>query len=372
MDVLRTGVSVMGCVRPEPASHGEETARAIADLLLASLPSMLLYWHHYTCNRLRIDVETDDDSIAAHFLHLLHGKRPRPDWVAAMQTSLVLYAEHEFNASTFTARVIAGTGSDLYSCVTGAIGALKGPKHGGANEVALEIQERYNSPAEAEQTAHCMAFDLPHSDDCFVQAFPAETTEAFLEGHVHALEYFGAPCPHFPVGHDIGGGRGGDFLVTPLFPFGSSFSNPFFPPFSGRPRSRRGRRGGIFWLPPFCVRIPPFRSLPAYQELVSGGLTPSRTHLDNKQNKRFIVSPRLSVDHGSGVPVGVSLGIFSPTPKSRKMRTCRWNSPILPYVNPNPPRSLISWLTERVPTSSLTPLAPNCGAGSIATKTKKG
>jgi 2-methylcitrate synthase len=149
MDVLRTGVSVMGCVRPEPASHGEETARAIADLLLASLGSMLLYWHHYARNGLKIDVETDDDSIAAHFLHLMHGKRPQPEWVAAMQTSLILYAEHEFNASTFTARVIAGTGSDLYSCVTGAIGALKGPKHGGANEVALEIQERYNSPAEA-------------------------------------------------------------------------------------------------------------------------------------------------------------------------------------------------------------------------------
>jgi 2-methylcitrate synthase len=151
MDVLRTGVSVMGCVRPEPESHGEETARAIADLLLASLGSMLLYWHHYARHGLRIDVETDDDSIAAHFLHLLHARRPAQEWVAAMQTSLVLYAEHEFNASTFTARVIAGTGSDLYSCVTGAIGALKGPKHGGANEVALEIQERYASPAEAEE-----------------------------------------------------------------------------------------------------------------------------------------------------------------------------------------------------------------------------
>jgi 2-methylcitrate synthase len=151
MDVLRTGVSVLGCVRPEAEDHNETGARAIADGLLASLASMLLYWHHYARNGRRIEVERYNDSIAAHFLHLLHGKEPSAEWVAAMQTSLILYAEHEFNASTFTARVIAGTGSDLYSCIVGAIGALKGPKHGGANEVALQIQNRYRSADEAER-----------------------------------------------------------------------------------------------------------------------------------------------------------------------------------------------------------------------------
>ena len=150
MDVLRTGVSVLGCVLPESEGHGDAGVRAIADTLLASLGSMLLYWHHYARNGRRIEVERFEDSIAAHFLHLLHGEKPRPEWTRAMQTSLILYAEHEFNASTFTARVIAGTGSDLYSCIAGAIGALKGPKHGGANEVALEIQERYGSADEAE------------------------------------------------------------------------------------------------------------------------------------------------------------------------------------------------------------------------------
>ena len=151
MDVLRTGVSVLGCVHPEAEDHSDAGARAIADGLLASLPSMLLYWHHFARNGgRRIEVETGDDSIAAHFLHLLHGKPPSDEWIAAMQTSLILYAEHEFNASTFTARVIAGTGSDLYSCIAGAIGALKGPKHGGANEVALQIQRRYRSADEAE------------------------------------------------------------------------------------------------------------------------------------------------------------------------------------------------------------------------------
>jgi 2-methylcitrate synthase len=150
MDVLRTGVSVLGCVRPEGEDHDDAGARAIADTLLASLGSMLLYWHHYARNGRRIEVERFEDSIAAHFLHLLHGEKPRPEWTRAMQTSLILYAEHEFNASTFTARVIAGTGSDLYSCIAGAIGALKGPKHGGANEVALEIQQRYGSTDEAE------------------------------------------------------------------------------------------------------------------------------------------------------------------------------------------------------------------------------
>ncbi len=150
MDVLRTGVSLMGCVRPEAADHNEAGARDIADALMASLPSMLLYWHHYARNGKRIEVDADSESRAEHFLHLLHGKPPSAEWIHAMQVSMVLYAEHEFNASTFTARVIAGTGSDLYSCVTGAIGALKGPKHGGANEVALEIQQRYATADEAE------------------------------------------------------------------------------------------------------------------------------------------------------------------------------------------------------------------------------
>lgn len=150
MDVLRTGVSVLGCVRPEAEDHSEAGARAIADALLASLPSMLVYWFHFARSGQRIEVERGVDSIAAHFLHLLHGRPPSPEWTRAMQVSLILYAEHEFNASTFTARVIAGTGSDLYSCVGGAIGALKGPKHGGANEAALEIQSRYASPEESE------------------------------------------------------------------------------------------------------------------------------------------------------------------------------------------------------------------------------
>ena len=150
MDVLRTAVSVLGCVRPEDPRLDEMAARAIAEALLASLPSMLLYWFHFARRGKRIEVETRDDSIAAHFLHLLHGSAPSAEFTAAMQISLILYAEHEFNASTFTARVIAGTGSDMYSSITGAIGALKGPKHGGANEVALAIQRRYGSPEDAE------------------------------------------------------------------------------------------------------------------------------------------------------------------------------------------------------------------------------
>ena len=150
MDVLRTGVSVLGCLRPEAEDHNEAGARDIADALLASQPSMLLYWHHFARNGKRIAVDADSEPLAAHFLHLLHGRPPSMEWVQAMQVSLILYAEHEFNASTFTARVIAGTGSDIYSCVAGAIGALKGPKHGGANEVALVIQQRYASPAEAD------------------------------------------------------------------------------------------------------------------------------------------------------------------------------------------------------------------------------
>ena len=150
MDVMRTGVSALGCQMPEKDDHNLAGARDIADRLMASLGPMLLYWYHYSHNGRRIEVETDDDSIAAHFLHLLHGREPSELWTRAMHTSLNLYAEHEFNASTFTARVIAGTGSDMYSAITGAIGALRGPKHGGANEVAFEIQKRYANPDEAE------------------------------------------------------------------------------------------------------------------------------------------------------------------------------------------------------------------------------
>jgi 2-methylcitrate synthase len=150
MDVMRTGCSVMGSCMPEKESHPASEARNIVDKLMASFGSMLLYWYHYAHNGKRIDVETDDDSIGAHFLHLLHGEAPRESWVRAMHTSLNLYAEHEFNASTFTARVVAGTESDMYSAITAAIGALRGPKHGGANEEAFRTQSRYNSPDEAE------------------------------------------------------------------------------------------------------------------------------------------------------------------------------------------------------------------------------
>jgi 2-methylcitrate synthase len=150
MDVMRTGVSALGCVLPEAADHDEPGAREIADQLLASLGSILLYWFHYAHHGRTIDVETDDDSIGGHFLHLLHGTPPSESFVRAMHTSLILYAEHEFAASTFTARSIASTGSDFYSAITGAIGALRGPKHGGANEVAFEIQERYAGPQDAE------------------------------------------------------------------------------------------------------------------------------------------------------------------------------------------------------------------------------
>jgi 2-methylcitrate synthase len=151
MDVLRTGCSVLGTVYPERDDHAVSGARDIADRLMASFGSMLLYWHHYSRDRRRIEVETDDDSIGGHFLTLLHGKPAKPLWVKAMHTSLNLYAEHEYNASTFAARVVAGTGSDMYSAVTGAIGALKGPKHGGANEVGFEVMNRYESPAAAER-----------------------------------------------------------------------------------------------------------------------------------------------------------------------------------------------------------------------------
>jgi 2-methylcitrate synthase len=150
MDVLRTGVSALGCALPEKDDHGGAGARDIADRLLASLGSMLCYWYHASHSGKRIEVETEDDSIGGHFLNLLHGKAASKSWVRAMHTSLILYAEHEFNASTFTARVIAGTGSDMHSCIAGAIGALRGPKHGGANEVAFDIQKRYDSAEAAE------------------------------------------------------------------------------------------------------------------------------------------------------------------------------------------------------------------------------
>jgi 2-methylcitrate synthase len=150
MDVMRTGVSALGCALPEKEDHNHPGARDIADRLMASLGSILMYWYHYAVNGKRIDVETDDDSIGGHILHLLHGRAPSALWERAMHTSLILYAEHEFNASTFAARVIAGTGSDMYSCVAGAIGALRGPKHGGANEAAFDIQGRYDTPDQAE------------------------------------------------------------------------------------------------------------------------------------------------------------------------------------------------------------------------------
>lgn len=150
MDVMRIGISLLAAWLPEKEGHGIDAAREVADRLLASFGSILLYWYHYSHSGRRITLMTDDDSIGEHFLHLLHGRKPDKLWVQAMHTSLILYAEHEFNASTFTARVIAGTGSDMYSAIAGAIGALKGPKHGGANEVAFDIQSRYDTPDEAE------------------------------------------------------------------------------------------------------------------------------------------------------------------------------------------------------------------------------
>jgi 2-methylcitrate synthase len=150
MDVMRTGVSALGCVLPEKDDQNQTGARDIADRLMASLGSMLLYWYHFSHHGRRIEVETEDDSIGGHFLHLLHGHKPSDLFVRAMHTSLILYAEHEFNASTFTCRVVAGTGADMYSAITAGIGALRGPKHGGANEVSFEIQSRYANPDEAE------------------------------------------------------------------------------------------------------------------------------------------------------------------------------------------------------------------------------
>ena len=150
MDVMRTAASTLGSLAPEKEGHAIEGARDIADRLIACFGSMLLYWYHFASNGRRIQVETNDDSIGGHFLHLLHGVPPSPEHVRAMHTSLNLYAKHEFNASTFTARVIAGTGADFYSAIVGAIGALKGPKHGGANEFSFEVQNRYATPDEAE------------------------------------------------------------------------------------------------------------------------------------------------------------------------------------------------------------------------------
>ena len=151
MDVMRTAVSALGCILPEREDHNHPGARDIIDRLMANLGSMLLYWFHWSQHGRRIAVETDDDSIGAHFLHLLHGRPCSAEWERAMHTSLILYAEHEFNASTFAARVVAGTGADMYSALTAGIGALRGPKHGGANEVALDIQNRYTTAGEAEQ-----------------------------------------------------------------------------------------------------------------------------------------------------------------------------------------------------------------------------
>jgi len=150
MDVLRTGVSVLGTIEAEKEDHSKAGAQKIADRLMASMGSMLLYWYHYSHHGKRINTETDDDSIGGHFLRLLHGKKPSEAAVRAMHTSLILYAEHEFNASTFACRVIAGTGSDMYSAICGGIGALRGPKHGGANEFAFEVLSRYRDPNQAE------------------------------------------------------------------------------------------------------------------------------------------------------------------------------------------------------------------------------
>ena len=150
MDVMRTGCSVLGACLPEKEDQAAAEARNIIDRLVASFGSMLLYWYHFAVNGRRIEVETDDDTVGGHFLHLLHGRPPSASWVRAMHTSLILYAEHEFNASTFAARVVAGTNSDMYSAITGAIGALRGPKHGGANEAAFRIQSRYDNADEAE------------------------------------------------------------------------------------------------------------------------------------------------------------------------------------------------------------------------------
>jgi len=150
MDVMRTGCAMLGTLEPEAADRNIDAAKDLGDRLIACFGSILLYWYHFSHFGNRVETVTDDDSIAAHFLHVLHGEKPSQLHIDAMNTSLVLYAEHEFNASTFTARVIAGTLSDMYSCITGAIGALRGAKHGGANEAAMEIIARYENADEAE------------------------------------------------------------------------------------------------------------------------------------------------------------------------------------------------------------------------------
>ena len=149
MEVVRTACSVTGCFSPEPADHNAMAARHAVDRLMASMGSILLYWHYYHHSGERIDLETGNDSIAGHFLQLLHRREPDAMQLRAMHTALILYAEHELNASTFAARVIAATGADMYAAISGAIGALCGPKHGGANEAAFEIQQRYDSPVDA-------------------------------------------------------------------------------------------------------------------------------------------------------------------------------------------------------------------------------
>ena len=153
MDVMRTGCSMLGNLEPE---NGFEHQLEIADRLLAALPSIINYWYRFSHDGLRIDTETTDASIAGHFLHLLHGKAPSEMQQRVMDVSLILYAEHEFNASTFTARVCASTLSDMHSCVTGAIGSLRGPLHGGANEAAMELIEKFRTPAEATTGLHDM------------------------------------------------------------------------------------------------------------------------------------------------------------------------------------------------------------------------
>ncbi len=150
MDVMRTGCSMLGCLETESDAHPTDQARDIIDRLMASFGSILVYWYHFSHNNKRIELQSDEDSIGGHFLHLLHGEKPKASWIKAMHVSLILYAEHEFNASTFAARVIAGTESDMHSCITGGIGALRGPKHGGANEAASRIQQRYSSADEAD------------------------------------------------------------------------------------------------------------------------------------------------------------------------------------------------------------------------------
>lgn len=151
MDVLRTGCSMLGTIEQEAEDRNIEQTKNIADRLISCFGSMLIYWYHFSHNHKKIECKSDMDSIAGHFLYLLHGKPPSELHEKAMNTSLVLYAEHEFNASTFTSRVISGTLSDIYSAITGAIGALRGPKHGGANEAAMEIISRYQNADEAEK-----------------------------------------------------------------------------------------------------------------------------------------------------------------------------------------------------------------------------